>query len=159
MTSRFRALRFGSSRRRRSVLAFGSFCIILSIDMTPPGTQTGAVARPDAAVALTKAVLRAGAILGLAKKDLGRILGVSPSSVSRLPERHIDPQSKEGELAILVLRAFRSLDALLGGDGTKCRSWLHAPNTHLGGVPAALVQTISGLKDVVEYLDAMRGKV
>ena len=43
------------------------------------------------------------------------ILGVSPSTLSRLDERPLDPARKEGELAVLFVRLFRSLDALLGG--------------------------------------------
>ena len=31
--------------------------------------------------------------------------------------------------------------------------------TSSAGVPARLIQTVTGLVDVVEYLDAMRGKV
>ena len=118
-------------------------------------------ARPASAPAqvLTKAVGRASAQLGLSQADLARVLGVSPASVSRMPERSIDPESKEGELAILFVRMFRSLDALLGGDAEKCRKWFHAHNRHLGGTPAELVKRIVGLSHVIEYLDAMRGKI
>jgi hypothetical protein len=54
---------------------------------------------------------------------------------------------------------FRSLDSLLGGDPNKGRAWLHARNHHLAGVPAALIRSPEGLVNVVQYLDAMRGKV
>jgi hypothetical protein len=114
---------------------------------------------PEAATVLTKAVFRAAESLGLAQRDLARILGVSPATVSRFSRRPLDPESKEGELAVLFLRLYRSLDALVGGDREKCRSWLHAPNHHLGGVPAALISTIAGLVKSVEYLDAMRGNI
>ena len=75
------------------------------------------------------------------------------------PQRPLDPSAKEGELAILFIRMFRSLDALVGSDVDSARKWLHAENSHLAGVPARLIQTVTGLVDVVEYLDAMRGKV
>ena len=39
------------------------------------------------------------------------------------------------------------------------RQWLHAPNHHLGGIPAERIRTVTGLVDAIEYLDAMRGKV
>src|SRR5262249_2227948 len=86
------------------------------------------------------------------------VLGVAPSTVSRLDERRLDPARKEGELAVLFVRLFRSLDALLGGDTAKARQWMHAPNAHLGGVPAERVQSVGGLVDAIEYLDAMRGR-
>lgn len=120
----------------------------------------GAVHRsPDRGTVLTKAVFRASERLGLAQKDLAQVLGVSPATVSRFSRRPLDPDSKEGELALLFLRAYRSLDTLVGGDAAKGQGWLHAPNVHLGGVPAGLLVTISGLVHVVEYLDAMRGKL
>jgi transcriptional regulator with XRE-family HTH domain len=108
---------------------------------------------------LTRAVLRAAERLELSQRDLAAVLGVSPSTLSRLPRRPIDPRSKEGELAVLFVRLYRSLDALLGGKTEKARSWLHADNHHLGGTPAELIRTVTGLVHVIEYLDAMRGKV
>jgi uncharacterized protein (DUF2384 family) len=120
-----------------------------------------AAERPDSGRILSMAFSRAAAALALPQKDQARILGVSTASISRLTrgEREIDAGSKEGELAILFVRLFRSLDALVGGDPEKARAWLHAENHHLGGVPAELLATIQGLLHVVEYLDAMRGHV
>jgi len=115
---------------------------------------------PDPLATLTKAVSRAAGRLGLTQKELAGILGVSPASMSRLGRgRQISPQTKEGELALLFLRVFRSLDALLGGDAEKGRRWLRADNHHLGAAPADLLQTVSGLVHVSEYLDAMRGQL
>jgi len=116
-------------------------------------------AKASGAEVLTRAARRAAELLGLSQKDLAAIIGVSPATVSRLPRRPIDPASKEGELALLFVRLYRSLDALLGGSVENCRSWLHARNTHLGGVPAEMIRTVRGLLHVTEYLDAMRGKV
>jgi len=125
--------------------------------MQQAAARTGR-ARPDAAVVLTKALLRAADRLALRQRDLAAILGSSEASVSRLnQERRLDPASKEGELALLFLRAYRSLDALVGGDAAGAREWLHADNTHVGGIPAERIRTVEGLVDVVRYLDAMRG--
>lgn len=108
---------------------------------------------------LTDAVVRAARILGLAQRDLASILGTSEASVSRLSRgRLVAPDSKEGELAILLVRVFRSLDALVGGDEDRARAWLHSENAHLGGVPADRIRSITGLVDVAGYLDALRGK-
>src|ERR1700694_1289213 len=113
---------------------------------------------PTAAV-LTRATLRAAALLGLKDAALARILGVSAASLSRLRRnRTIAPASKEGELAVLSLRVSRSLDAVLSGREGPSRAWFHAANHHLGGSPAELVQTVPGLIHVLQYLDAMRAK-
>ena len=115
---------------------------------------------PAPAVVLTRATQGAADRLGLQNKALAQIIGVSAASVSRLGDtRLIDPSKKEGELAILFLRLFRSLDSLLGGDEEACRKWLHADNTHLEGIPAQMIESVQGLVRVAEYVDAMRGKV
>lgn len=115
---------------------------------------------PVPAAVLTKAVLAAARMLGLRNRDLAVVLGASDASVSRLSGgRLIDPESKEGELALLLLRLFRSLDALMGGDEAKARSWLRTENTHLAGVPAQRIRSVEGLVEVVQYLDSMRGRL
>ena len=115
--------------------------------------------RPDGAALLARATVRAGKELDLSQKTLSRVLGLSEASISRLARgRPLEPSSKEGELALLFLRLFRSLDTLVGGDRQAARAWIHADNHHLGGVPAKLIESVTGLIDVVEYLDAMRGR-
>jgi hypothetical protein len=109
---------------------------------------------------LSKAVLSAAGRLGLRNRQLAAVIGSSEASVSRLQHgRGLDPESKEGELALLFLRLYRGLDALVGGDDAKARGWLNSENTHLAGVPAERIRTVEGLVDVVQYLDAMRGRL
>ena len=116
--------------------------------------------RIDPAEVLAKAVLSAAERLGLRSRQLAQVIGSSEASVSRLSrQRGLDPESKEGELALLFLRIYRSLDALVGGDDTKAREWIGAPNAHIGGVPIERMTTVEGLVDVVQYLDAMRGRL
>jgi hypothetical protein len=112
----------------------------------------------DAGHVLAGAVSTAARLLGVRNNRLAQVIGTSEASVSRLSSgRTIDPESKEGELALLFLRLYRSLDALVGGDDAKAKAWLHAENTHLGGVPAERIRQAEGLVDVIHYLDAMRG--
>jgi uncharacterized protein (DUF2384 family) len=125
--------------------------------MSPSTLPRREAPRPE--VVLTRAVSRAANLLGLSQKELAAVLGLSPATVSRLGRRPLDPRTKEGELGVLFVRLFRSLDALLGGNEEAGRRWFHAPNHHLEGTPAELVRTITGLVHVIEYLDAMRGKV
>ncbi|HEV7994114.1 MAG TPA: MbcA/ParS/Xre antitoxin family protein [Gemmatimonadaceae bacterium] len=109
---------------------------------------------------LAKATLAAAARLGLRNRHVASVIGSSEASVSRLQNgRGLDPSSKEGELALMLLRLYRSLDALVGGDDAKARDWLNADNVHLGGVPAERIRSVEGLVDVVQYLDAMRGRL
>jgi len=118
----------------------------------PPG--------PEPAPVLAKAAMNAATRLGLRNKQLAEIIGTSEASISRLRGgRGLDPERKEGELALLFLRLYRSLDALVGGDDAKARDWMHAANDHIGGIPADRIRTVEGLVDVVQYLDAMRGRL
>jgi len=117
-------------------------------------------AQPQPASVLAKATVAAATRLGIRSRQLGEIIGTSEASVSRLRSgRGLDPSRKEGEIALLFLRLYRSLDALVGGDDVKARSWLHSANDHIGGVPADRIRTVEGLVDVVQYLDAMRGRL
>lgn len=120
----------------------------------------GPASRPSPAVVLGKAVLRAGDRLGLRRRALARVLGVSEATISRLARgAPLDPESKAGELARLFVRLFRSLDALVGGSDEAARAWFHAECEPLGGVPAERVQSAEGLVHAVEHLDALRGKL
>ncbi len=116
------------------------------------------VPQPDQV--LTRALLNAAEGLAISQKEVAKVLGVSAASVSRLGrERTVDPASKEGELALLFLRMYRSLDAIVGGNELAARQWLRAENRHLNGVPGAMIETVTGLANVAEYLDAMRGRL
>jgi hypothetical protein len=116
--------------------------------------------QPEPGPVLAKAVLSAAARLGLRNRHLATVIGSSEASISRLQNgRGLDPATKEGELALLFLRLYRGLDALVGGDDEKARAWLHAENDHLTGVPAERIRSVEGLVDVVQYLDAMRGRL
>ena len=116
----------------------------------------------NAEVVLKKAVFKAANLWDLSHKELGKIIGASESTVSRLNadgEKGINPNSKEGELALLFLRAFRALDAFLGNAIENEKKWLYANNRALNGIPIERMKTIDGLVAVVNYLDAIRGKV
>jgi hypothetical protein len=114
--------------------------------------------QPQADQVLAKATVRASQLLGLSGADLGRTLGLSEPSVSRLVrgDKTLNPQSKEGELALLLVRVYRSLDALVGTDDAKRRAWMGTPNDALAGVPLKLVQKAEGLVATLNYLDGMR---
>lgn len=132
--------------------------VAVAREVSPEYLRSGPAARADARAVLTKALLRAAALLDLAPAALARILGISAASVSRLANgtRSIAPDSKEGELALLLVRVYRSLDALVGGDDAQRRAWIHSANRALNGKPSELIRTAEGLVAVVSYLDGMR---
>lgn len=112
-------------------------------------------------VLVTQAAVRAASHLGISNKALARIIGVSESTVSRMSRRHhaLEPDQKPFELALLFVRLYRSLDAIVGGDDRVASLWLANPNTALDGRPLDLIQTVAGLGNVIQYLDARRAVV
>ncbi len=126
----------------------------------PPATPRAASAADQAAV-LTKATLRAAAKLGLTNKLLATVLGVSEATISRMGTGGYTLQrgQKPFELAVLFVRLYRSLDAIVGGDDVVAGSWLKNRNTVLDAEPVALIQTVPGLMNVIQYLDARRAVI
>jgi len=107
---------------------------------------------------LTTATLRAAEMMGLSNGDLARVLGLSPASTTRMRQGSftLDPAGKSFELAQMLVRLFRSLDSILGGDLDSMRSWLLSPNSALNGTPLALIQTVRGLVATADYVDSRR---
>ena len=115
----------------------------------------------DQAAVLTKATLRAATQLDLTNKLLATVIGVSEATVSRMRSGDYTLQrgQKSFELAVLFVRLYRSLDAIVGGDDAVAGSWLKNRNTVLDAEPLALIQTVPGLMNVIQYLDARRAVV
>jgi transcriptional regulator with XRE-family HTH domain len=106
---------------------------------------------------LTKAVRRAAERLGLTHAQLAAVLGVSPSTVSRMDEKPLS-RPKVLELAQLLIRVYRSLIGIVGSDAAAAR-WMASENSYLEGRPLELVQRVDGLTETLRYLDAMRARV
>lgn len=107
---------------------------------------------------LGKATIRAAQALQLSNAALARVIGLSEPSISRIANgaRGIEPDSKEGQLALLLVRVFRSLDPLVGSDSNKRLHWLRSHNKALNGTPVAMIETPYGLVTTLSYLDGMR---
>lgn len=116
--------------------------------------------QPDPSVVLGKAVTRAADRLDIPRGLLGRILGLSPATITRLysGEYLLDAKRKEWEFALLFVRVFRSLDSIVGHEAS-ARQWLHSENRALQGRPVDLITQTEGLVRVVHYLDASRGLI
>ena len=110
---------------------------------------------------LTKAILKLADFYNLSGKDLHRIIGVSESTITRLNQgkAYISPTTKEGEIALLLLRVYRGLNSLIGTNHDKAKLWLNSYNNYFNQKPIDRLKTVTGLVEVVGYIDAMRGKL
>jgi transcriptional regulator with XRE-family HTH domain len=116
---------------------------------------------PSKTTVVSKALLRSAELLGLSAKELSTVVGLSEPSISRLKRSEgAGPLTgKSYELALLFIRLYRSLDAIVGGDDNVARQWMRADNTMLGGKPLNRIKTIDGLTHVLAYLDARRAPI
>ncbi|STY28267.1 Uncharacterized conserved protein [Legionella wadsworthii] len=112
-------------------------------------------------IVLTKAILNLARFYDLKGKDLCQILGISESTITRLNQgkSFLSPTTKEGEFALLLLRVYRGLNALLGNNHEKAKLWLNSTNKYFNKKPIEHLKSITGIVEVVHYIDAMRGKL
>lgn len=111
---------------------------------------------PDPGLVLSKASVRAAQALGLTQADLAAVIGVSPASVSRMKDGTLSLSGKPFELAACLVRVFRSLDAIVGGDRAAMQAWMRNPNSDLNAIPREALRDVAGLVGVLGYLDARR---
>lgn len=122
------------------------------------------IAKPNAsspAATVSKAAHRAAHVLGLNNATLAVILGLSEPTISRLGAGTftLTPASKPYELALLLIRLFRSLDAMVGGEEGPMRGWMQSPNLAIDGIPAERIRTVTGLVETVSYVDGARARI
>jgi hypothetical protein len=119
------------------------------------------VSAPKEASVVTRATLKAADRLKIKNSALARIVGVSEPTVSRMRkgEYFLERGHKPFELAVLFVRFYRSLDAIVGGDDKVAAEWIRNKNLALRSTPLELIQTVAGLVNAIEYLDSRRAPV
>lgn len=129
--------------------------------MHAAATDSPASNRSGAAAVVSKAVVSAATTLGLTNAGLAKVLGLSPASASRLRDgAYVLPlDSKPYEFALLLIRLFRGLDAMMGGEEQASQSWMQTPNRALDGAPIDRITSVTGLVETVAYVDAARARV
>ena len=116
---------------------------------------------PSESSVITKAAIRTAERLAIKNTALAKILGVSEPTISRMRQGkyRLERGQKAFELAVLLVRLYRALDGIVAGDDRVAADWLKNNNTALDGVPLDLIQSVSGLTDVIAYIDARRAVV
>jgi len=119
------------------------------------------LANNERARVLTTASLRAASYMNLSNTELGHVLGLSPSTITRMQQGRyeITQGSKPWEMASLLARLYRGLDAIMAGDNASLRSWIDSPNNHLRAVPRKLILGAEGLVRTLAYVDSSRARI
>ena len=111
---------------------------------------------------LGKAVVRAARLLGLTQRDVAAALGISEATTSRMfAGKYVlsRERAKEWELAVLLVRLFRSLDALWGHERPRAHVAVERRTSRWAAARPISSQTVEGMVSVVAYLDAARGRI
>ena len=101
---------------------------------------------------LAKAVLSSANQLGLTQGQLAIILNLD--SIETLNSLELDPDSSQGELAIILIRI--ALDALTGGEAKWMQHFMKAPNKLTKGIPIEQIQTTQGLITILNVVEGLR---
>jgi len=113
---------------------------------------------PNKTMVVAKALIRLKEELGLTNSIVGEIIGADASTISRIVKNSDMKDNKTLELALLLIRVYRSLYAMVGGSQKAMIHWLTTANLDFNSeTPLSKMKTVTGLVEVVEYLDAMRG--
>lgn len=71
----------------------------------------------------------------------------------------LDPTSKQGEMALLLIRMYRAIYVLTGGDSEWIHYFMNSYNDMTRGVPIEQVQSNSGLVLVLHFVGTIRGEI
>lgn len=121
------------------------------------GLTTAAPSGLNQSLVLRKALQRAGEELGLSAQETAQAIGKSRTFFEQArAQSRIDRHTQR--MIALVLRLHRSLSALVGDDIELMRHWINTANRHTAGLPRQQLQDPEQLVELVQYLDAMRGR-
>src|SRR5450755_1417701 len=87
--------------------------------MQPVGSQVSEATATKRSAVLTKATMRVAEQLDLGQGALAKVLGISAPTVSRMFKGKwliSEKDSKTWELAVMLVRVYRSLGAMVGGN-------------------------------------------
>lgn len=114
--------------------------------------------QPTRSQVVAKALINLKDELSLSGETVGKIIGADSSTISRITKNMDMQENRSFEAAILLIRVYRSLYAMLGGSSDAMKHWLVTENIDFNmQPPLEAMKTIVGLVDVAQYLDAMCG--
>ena len=117
---------------------------------------------PERSRVLTQAVVETARRLKLKSTELTAIIGVSQPTASRLLNGRflLAEGAKPWELGAHLVRLYRSLSSMVGGDDELARAWLRSENAAFAGrTPVEAIRSVEGLVRACDYVDAHRARI
>ena len=103
---------------------------------------------------LAKASWKAAEQLGMKPEQFLRILHLEGIEDKFSDLQTLDPNSQSGEIAIILIRIYRAVYSLNGGDIQWMHHFLNSPNLLTGGVPIEQMESMNGLLAVLKAVEA-----
>lgn len=109
---------------------------------------------------LAKTSWKAAQQLGLKPEQFVRILHLEcVDMVLSDSSLMLDPNSKQGEIALILIRIYKALYHLNGGDIKWMHHFLNSPNLLTGEIPIEQLESMSGLLSVLNTVESLQHKV
>ena len=105
---------------------------------------------------LAKAAWKAAEHLGLKPEQFLRILHLECVDMN-LSEATLmlDLNSKQGEIALILIRIYKAIYNLNGGDTKWMHHFLNSPNLLTSGIPIEQLESMSGLLSVLKTVESL----
>ncbi len=130
--------------------------------MLKPRISTASGPADQRSRVLTQAVAETARRLKLKTTELTDIIGISQPTASRLlnGKFQLAEGGKPWELGTHLVRLYRSLLSMVGGNDELARAWLRSANQAFGGrIPLNEIRSVEGLVHACDYVDAHRARV
>lgn len=106
---------------------------------------------------LAKAFFKASEQLNLSQTQLAVILGTSELAIQKLRLKgQLEPFSQQGEKALLIIRLFKALYNLSGGDQECIQQFLNTRNRVTGGIPIKQIETNHGFVACLQFVETIQ---
>jgi hypothetical protein len=104
---------------------------------------------------VTQATVTAAERLGLDPPALAGIVGLPEAAICRMQclDHLLEKGSEPLQRSLLLLRLFRTLNAMANGDCDIAKAWLARHHDELGAIPVERMQTADGLDEVLTLID------
>lgn len=109
-------------------------------------------------MALASALSKSAAFLGIAQTELAIMLKISPGAMTKSLKNGIDPNKLQGRYSLMIIKVYRSLFVLLGGNKQQMTKWIRGKLILFNKSPIDMMYDETDIVYLIEYLGSMKAK-